>query len=311
MSSSNPDKQLAGRLNFLPYLLVLGIGIVWGITFSLARIAAESGSHPIGLTFWQSAGGGLVLLPICIFRNTLLPINWQNCRRFMVIALAGTAIPGTLFFYAAAHVPAGILAITIALVPMLTYAFAWGLGLDRFQLKRFTGIVLGLAAILLLSLPESSLPYPGMAKWLLLALIASVFYTIENIYVDLCIPQGTDLIALLMGGLFVSALAITPLLYLQDAWVPIRFPFQQVEWAILTLAFVSSAAYATFLFVIKISGSVFASMSGYTITLSGVFWGMVFFDESHSIWVWAALLLMLTGMALVRPRKRHEAQVVK
>jgi len=57
-----------------------------------------------------------------------------------------------------------------------------------------------------------------------------------------------------------------------------------------------------YLYLIKSSGAVFASMSGYVITLSGVYWGMAFFDESHSSWVWAALLLMLAGMAFVTPR---------
>lgn len=303
----NTDSKAVSRarfVEFIPYLMVFAIGITWGVTFSLARIAAEAGAHPIGLTFWQAAGGALVLLPICIFRRALPRFNWQNIKRFTVIALAGTAIPGTLFFYAAAHVPAGILAISIALVPMLTYAFAWILGIDKYATRRFMGIVLGFGAILLLSLPETSLPDPGMVKWMLLALVASVFYTIENLYVDICIPQGADLIALLMGGLLVAALVLTPLIYLQDAFVALHYPFQNIEWAIVSLAFVSSAAYATFLYVVKMSGSVFASMAGYMITLAGVFWGMVFFDESHSVWVWAALLLMLAGMALVTPREQ-------
>ncbi len=291
----------------IPYLMVFAIGITWGVTFSLARIAAEAGAHPIGLTFWQAAGGAIVLLPICLFRRALPRFNWQNIKRFTVIALAGTAIPGTLFFYAAAHVPAGILAISIALVPMLTYAFAWAIGVDKYATKRFMGIVFGFGAILLLSLPETSLPDPGMVKWMLLALVASVFYTIENLYVDIYIPQGTDLIALLMGGLLVAALILTPLIYLQGAFVPLHYPFQKVEWAIILIAIVSSAAYVTFLYVVKMAGSVFASMAGYVITLAGVFWGMIFFDESHSVWVWAALVLMLAGMALVTPRE----QIVK
>ena len=307
MNSGSKTVPRVWGIEFIPYLLVFAIGITWGVTFSLARIAAEAGAHPIGLTFWQAAGGALVLLPICLFRGALPTINWQNFKRFIVIALAGTAIPGTLFFYAAAHVPAGILAITIALVPMLTYAFAWVLGIDRYSSKRIAGVGLGFVAILFLSLPESSLPDPGMAKWVLLALIASVFYTIENIYVDVGIPHDTDLIALLLGGLIVVAIILTPIIYLQDAFVPIRYPFGSVEWAIISIAFVSSTAYAGFLFVVKMSGSVFASMVGYVITLSGVFWGMIFFNESHSAWVWAALILMLAGMALVTPRKHSGA----
>ncbi len=284
--------------------MVLAIGVTWGVTFSLARIAAEAGAHPIGLTFWQAAGGGLVLLPICLYRKALPQINWQNCRRFMVIALAGTAIPGTLLFYAASRVPSGILAITISLVPMLTYVFAWGLGIDKYATKRFIGIVLGFGAILLLSLPDGSLPDPGMVKWMLLALIASIFYTIENIYVDISIPQGTDLIALLMGGLFVAALLLAPIAYSQGAFVVPQYPFTEVEWSIIAMAFVSSAAYTLFLHVVKKSGSVFASLAGYVITLAGVFWGMLFFGESHSLWVWAALVVMLAGMAMVTPREQ-------
>jgi drug/metabolite transporter (DMT)-like permease len=55
---------------------------------------------------------------------------------------------------------------------------------------------------------------------------------------------------------------------------------------------------------VKKSGSVFASLVGYVITLAGVFWGMLFFGESHSIWVWAALVTMLVGMAMVTPREQ-------
>jgi drug/metabolite transporter (DMT)-like permease len=291
-------------IDFVPYLMVFTIGVTWGVTFSLARIAAEAGAHPIGLAFWQAAGGGLVLLPVCLYRKALPQINWQNIRRFMVIALAGTAVPGTLLFYAASRVPSGILAITVSLIPMLTYVFALILGIDKYATKRFIGIVLGFGAILLLSLPESSLPDPGMVKWMLLALLASVFYTIENIYVDISIPQGTDLIALLMGGLFVAALILAPVAYSQAAFVALQYPFTEVEWAIIAMAFVSSTAYTLFLYVVKKSGSVFASLVGYVITLAGVFWGMLFFDESHSIWVWAALATMLVGMAMVTPREK-------
>jgi drug/metabolite transporter (DMT)-like permease len=303
----NIDSKILSRfraIDFVPYLMVFSVGITWGVTFSLARIAAEAGAHPIGLSFWQAAGGVLVLLPVCLYRKALPRVNWQNCKRFLVIALAGTAVPSTLLFYAASRVPSGILAITVSLVPMLTYVFALILGIDNYATRRFIGIVLGFGAILLLSLPESSLPDPGMVKWMLLALLASVFYTIENIYVDISIPQGTDLIALLMGGLCVAALLLAPIASSQAAFVALQYPFTEVEWAIIALAIVSSIAYTLFLHIVKKSGAVFASLVGYVITLAGVFWGMLFFGESHSIWVWTALVTMLAGMAMVRPREQ-------
>lgn len=52
------------------------------------------------------------------------------------------------------------------------------------------------------------------------------------------------------------------------------------------------------------AGPVFASQTAYVITLAGMFWGILLLGERHSLYVWGALVLMLTGLALVRPRER-------
>ena len=39
----------------------------------------------------------------------------------------------------------------------------------------------------------------------------------------------------------------------------------------------------------------------------GVAWGMVIFDERHSVWIWLSLAVMLAGLALVMPRKHERA----
>lgn len=92
------------------------------------------------------------------------------------------------------------------------------------------------------------------------------------------------------------------MIYLEGVFYPINLPLDGVETAILTMMVVRSLAYVMSLWAIKMAGAVFASMNGYITTLAGVFWGMVFFAERHSLWVWAALALMLIGMVLVTPR---------
>ncbi|MFT6371871.1 MAG: drug/metabolite transporter (DMT)-like permease [Gammaproteobacteria bacterium] len=288
----------------IPYLLIFFVGVTWGITFSLSRMAIQFGASPTGLTFCQAFGGSLLLLLVCFFRGKFPVFNRQYFKHYLIIALVGTAIPSTMFFYAAAHVPAGILAITIALVPMLTYLVTWTLGIDAFQVRRIAGILLGFIAILLLSIPDSSLPEPGMVKWVMLSLVAAAFYAIESVYLEVKVPAGADLIGLLCASLLITAILILPIVYYKDAFFPISFPFQQFEWVLLSLALVSSAAYVVFLYTVKIAGAVFASMAGYIITISGVFWGILFFQEVHSNWVWASLMLMMIGMALVTPRNQ-------
>ncbi|MBX2823485.1 MAG: DMT family transporter [Gammaproteobacteria bacterium] len=291
-------------LRYLPYLMVLFLGTIWGITFSLARLATEAGAHPLGLAFWQAAGGGVVMLIWC-FLSRLRPLFRSSMLGpYIVIGLLGTALPGTILFYAAPHVPAGVLAITIALVPMLTYAATWLLKIDELSMTRILGVLLGFVAILLVMLPATSLPDQSMQGWLLLALLAVCFYTGENLYVDMVIPVETDMALLLLGAMFAAACLLLPLVLQQDAFVTVWLPFDVIDWSIICMSLVSSLAYLLYLKVIQSSGAVFASMAGYVITLSGVFWGIVFFAEAHSAWIWSALILMLIGMALVTPREK-------
>ena len=51
------------------------------------------------------------------------------------------------------------------------------------------------------------------------------------------------------------------------------------------------------------AGPVFASQTAYIVTLAGVLWGMVIYRETHSVWVWASLVVMFIALSLVRPRE--------
>lgn len=284
--------------------MIASSGVMWGGTFSLARLVTEAGTHPLGLTFWQGFGGGLVLLAICAARAQWPPITRQYVMLYIILGLLGTALPAALFFYAAPHVPAGVLAITVTTVPLMTYGGSWLLGIDGFSLRRVAGIVVGLLAILFIVGPEASLPDRSMVFWVLVVLLASVFYTFENIYVAIRVPEGADMFALLAGMLLLAGLLVLPLTLALDAFEPFHLPFGRIEWLMFAMMTVSSLAYAMFLYTIQIAGPVFASQTAYVVTLSGVFWGIIIFRESHSSWVWLALVLMLSGLALVRPRRR-------
>ena len=323
----------------LYYLLAFAAGTIWGTTFSLARIATEAGYHPIGLSWWQAIGGCVVLLPWCLWRNEFRKLESQprssqkprhnpqprpqprpqpkpqptpQLSHMALVGITGNVIPATLLFYAAVYVPAGVLAITIAIVPMLTYAVSVALSLDRFSTRRVSGVLLGFIAIVLIMLPDSVEVLPDSPVgstltdsrlWIAAALFAGIFYTIENIFVDARVPRGTSMPVLLCGGMLIAALLLLPLVVLNGAFVKLTVPLNRAEWSIIAMMFASSIAYLMYLTLIKLAGAVFASMSGYVVTLSGVLWGIVIFNESHSTLIWIALLLMLLGMGLVTPRK--------
>jgi drug/metabolite transporter (DMT)-like permease len=107
-------------------------------------------------------------------------------------------------------------------------------------------------------------------------------------------------------GMFIAAsVMITPVVIATGSFVPLIWPWGQVEWAIVGMGAISAVAYGLFIYLISTAGPVFASQTAYMVTLFGVIWGMVIFGERHSVWIWLSLIAMLIGLALVTPR-RHK-----
>ena len=87
------------------------------------------------------------------------------------------------------HVQAGVISITVTLVPILTYAISIPLGLEKPEIKRIIGLVLGTLAILLIVIPENSLPETKAIPWILLSCLGSAFYAIEGIVIATKMPE--------------------------------------------------------------------------------------------------------------------------
>ncbi|MGI9334180.1 MAG: DMT family transporter [Gammaproteobacteria bacterium] len=306
MSTVAPDPPLGGWFaegsRVFAYALIVAASVLWGSTFALAKIVADSGAHPVAITFWQSLGGALLLWGLCRVRGVRVPVDNAHLKFYAVLGLIGSALPGCIFYVVASRVPAGVLSISVATVPMMTYAATLALRLDTLTARRSLGLAVGLSAVALIVLPDASLPEPGMGIWVLLAVGASASYAVENIYVALR-GLGTDAGALVCGMSLAGALWLAPLLISTDASMSFA-PWGKAQWSLVLLTVASALAYSMYLTAIRAAGPVFASQTGYLVTLTGVGWGIVILAESHSAWVWTSLALMLGGVALVTPRSR-------
>jgi len=284
----------------LPYLLIIGAGIIWGATFSLTLIATAEGAHPIAITFWQVTVTMLIFLLVCLVSRISL-FKLKNLRHYLVLAVIGISAPNMFYYYAATHLSAGILSITIATVPLFTYAIMLALKYESLSPKRVFGIVFGLIAILLLVLPDQGLRTDDASFWILLVVLSSIFYSIENVYISKGVPPKVDIRELLFGSNCIAAIMLFPLTMIMGVGEPVVWLVSNAGQAVIGMAFVSGIAYAMFFYVIKTSGPVFASQCAYVVTISGVIWGIVLFSEQHTFWVWSSVAVMMFGLALVTP----------
>lgn len=278
------------------------MGVAWGLSFSLGKIAVESGIAPFGISQFQVTISGVILLIFTVMRKKPI-VELKNYLGFItIIALLGAAIPGVLFYIAAPHVQAGVLAITVALIPLITYGLSIPLRIEKFSKLRFMGLVFGIIAILAIALPENSLPNKAAVPWIMLACLSAVCYALENIILSFKPALSIGPIRLSMAMNLVAAVILLPITLLSGSLYIPQLPLGAGDYATIGLALTSVVAYTMFVLSVAKYGAVFASQTGYLVTLAGVFWGMLIFSESHSLWVWFALASIIIGLALVTPK---------
>lgn len=283
-------------------LVLLAMGAAWGVTQPLTKIAVSEGYRHFGIIFWQFVIGALILAAICRARGRGLPYAPRHLRLYALIALIGTVLPHGASYTAAVHLPAGIISICIAAVPMLSFPIALALGMDRLSGLRLLGLLLGFAAILLIALPETSLPEAGMVLWLPMALVAPFFYAVEGNYVARFGVEGLDPVQVLLGASLCGIVILGPVALLSGTWISPFPPYGAPDLALALSAVAHALTYATYVWLVGRAGAVFAAQVAYLVTGFGILWAKVLLGETYSGWVWAALALMLIGVTLVQPR---------
>ena len=286
-----------------PWFVLLFLGITWGGSFSLAKIAVEEGAHPLGVNYWQSLIGAALLISYLLVTKQSLPTGRNYLSFYLICGFLGSVVPGLLYFYAIVHISPGVLAITIATVPIMTYIAAALMKVERTSILRLLGVCCGVLSILLLIVPTESLPDRSAVFWVFAAIAAAACYTGENLIIAIRLPQGANAFVVLGGMLIAATLIMTPFVFITGSFVPLSLPWGSSTWAIISLAILSVVCYGLFIMLVVRAGPVFASQTAYIITLSGVFWGILIFGEEHSLWIWASLAVMLIALALVTPRK--------
>lgn len=293
-----------GRPLLVLLLVVLGVG--WGATQPLGKIAASTGHGPFGLILWQQAVMVAVLGAIALVRRKGLPLTVPALRFYLIVAVLGTLIPNGTFYASVAHLPAGVMSIIIAMVPMLAFPMALAFGLDRFSTLRLAGLGLGLLGVGLLAAPGAALGDAVLVMWLPVALVGPLFYAMEATYVARRGMQDMDALQAMLGASLVGLILCVPVATgLGQGYWP--WPLGRDDAALALSSALHALLYAAYVWLAATAGSVFAAQSSYLVTGAGVLWAMVLLGERFQPVVWLALAVMLAGVALVQPRSAEEA----
>jgi drug/metabolite transporter (DMT)-like permease len=286
------------------FAMLACLGAGWGLTQPLTKIAVSEGYRQFGLIFWQLAITAALVGGVALLTGRTLPLTRPALRCYLIIALVGTVLPNAASYQAAVYLPSGILSILLSLIPMLALPLALAMGNDTFQWRRIAGLGLGLVGVLLIALPETSLPDRAMLAFLPLALIAPFFYAFEGNYVARWGTAGLDPVQVMAGASITGLVIALPLALLSGQWIDPRGPWERPDHALVLASVIHAGVYTGYVWIVGRAGAVFAAQVSYLVTGFGVIWAMVLLGERYSLWVWAAFGVMIVGLVLVQPRPR-------
>lgn len=293
----------SGTRRLLLTLMLFGLGAGWGLTQPLSKIAVSGGYRHFGLVFWQMAISAGVLAAILVAQRSTLPFHKKAMFFYVLIATIGTVIPNSAIYQAAVHLPSGVLSVVLSMVAIIAFPMALVLATDHFSWRRLFGLLSGLTAVALLSLPGESLHRSGVLIFLPLALVAPILYALEGNILAKWGRAGLSPVQLLLGANLVGLLLAAPLALATGEWINPLPPWETPDLALLALGIIQAVIYTSYVWLVGQAGAVFAAQTSYLVTGFGVLWAMLILGERYGNMFWISLTMMMVGLFLVRPRK--------
>lgn len=295
--------MLNKKLTSLSLLLLLGF--IWGTGYSIARFATTHGVPPLGYSFWQAIGPAILIGLFSLIGEPKINFSLKHLRYYFICGLTGIVIPNTNMYFAAPHLPAGILAVIVNTVPVIAYLLALFNQVEKFNVTRFIGILCAMTGLMLIVLPASSLPSKAMVPWIFSTLITPFSFAFCAVYIAKFRPEESDSLSLAAGTLMASSFLLTPIVFFTGHFYSLHMQLTQADLVILLEILLSSLGYILFFKLIKVAGPVYYSLVSTIVALTGLFWGYTLFNEKLNSYTSLAVFCILLALVLVTQSKRN------
>ena len=284
------------RERVVAFAMLLLSGILAGGAISLTKLARVNGVPLIPFVFWMTAISASGLVIISLARRAPPALGSAHLRSYAIFGLLATALPQVLISWVSPNLPPSIFALNYTLIPALVFVLALALGIERFRWPALAGIVLGLLGVLLIVLPEASLPDPAMAGWVIVGLSVPLCFAFSIISGAKFRPPRARSISMAAGVQTMALLYLGVLMAIEGSWWAFDSGFDTGAQALLAVGLLYVIFWICFFEITRLAGPVFFSTINYIGALAGVGWGMAMFGDALSGWIWAALALMFAGL---------------
>ncbi len=269
------------------------LATIWGGSFIFMRVLAPA-LGPVPTAALRVILGGLLLL--AWFRVRRFDPKWRaHGRHYLVIGAVNSAIPFSLFAFAALHVPAGYSAILNSTSPLFGAIFAalW-LG-EPLTSRKVAGLTLGILGVGLVAWRGAGAITPLIAWSMAACLCAAMCYGLSGIYVRKFARGVPSLGVAGCSQLCAGALLAPGLAFVPETFVATR----AVVISLLGLGLLcSGVAYVIYYRLMSDIGPTRTLTVTFLVPIFGVLWGAVFLGERITPTMLAGGAIILAGTLL-------------
>ncbi len=284
------------------YVLLVALAAIWGGSFMLIKLAIGS-VPPITVTAARVVIGALVFVAIVYLSGRRLPVDPRFWVTAALSAFFGLALPFSLIAWGEGRIDAGLAAILMAGMPLLTLILARFAGNEPFTINKLIGVGFGIVGLVILIGPEKLATLGGDTTRQLAVLGASLCYAV-NAVVTKRIAGGdsyTVSAAILLAG---TAMLLPVSLVLEAPWT--LHPTGVAWLALFALGlFPTGFASLLMLAILRRQGAGFFGQINFLVPLFGVAWAFVILSERPPASALTALAVILLGVAISRGALRQ------
>lgn len=262
----------------------------------VVAIALE-GYGPLTVAAARTALGSLALVSIMVVTRSPLPEFSRTLVIYLlVIGVMNTALPFALLSWGQQYVPSAFAGISMAALPLFVLPLAHFFSDETMTKRNVIGVSLGFVGAAVLIGPSVLRIGTGWEPLGQLACVAaSLSYAISSVMTRRCPPIDSITMATIL--MVIGATALIPAMLLVEG-VP-QMADTRSTLAIIFLGVVPTALAALLrVFTIRSAGAVFMTLVNYQVPVWSMVFGALVLSETLPLRFFAALALILIGVAI-------------
>lgn len=269
------------------------LAAIWGASFIFMKIGSPE-FGPILFMAMRTLVASLFLIPL-VFINQKQHVLFEHRQKIFIVGLLNTAIPFVLFGWATLTLTAGNTAVLNGTTPMFGALIAYFWLKDKLSFPAVIGICIGFIGVYFLMFDKIMVENSTVLLPTLAVMLAAFCYGLSANYTKMYL-QGISPLALAAGSQISATIVLLPISFF---YLPSVMPSQSAVLSVIALGVVCTGiAYIMFFRLIEAIGPAKTISVTYLIPVFGIFWGVIFLNETVTYWTLLGTCLIFTGVAL-------------